>query len=563
MSAHGLDLAGASGSRVVCPVTVLRNISVGRRMIEDFRPIPDSLGWRLAQAHWMAHGVSSFIDGQVPWVINNDGRLSADAAAVLLANCLESPPGPEGITVLELGAGTGLFARFLLDEFETLCRRGSHSFYERLTYVATDRSPATVEFWRKCGIFAPHGKHVRIVSGDALKPASLSPGPLRAVFCNYLLDTLPSDTFRRTESGWERLHVRAWLNAEEVLPQVCALSVEELCECARAGDLQALMPVLPLLESERQFFPLSADVPSELERAGPFEVGDAVLLNHGALSCLKALLSLLEPAGFVLVNDYGASRIEPSAQVGAVQWFGPAAATGLNFPLLERSCGAAFCTPEGDEDLSLHARLFHRGALPATSREFSDRFSGARRQRFDAVEERARMAAASGDWQEALNSFQAAIDQNPRNWWLIGEAAEFVGMCLRAWQEAADLAQAALDLNQWYSPWLWNLKGRFLACAGRGEDAHRAYLRAEAVNPRDPMTQLHLAESFLERGDPDGSLRAVATGLAHDSRSQFRHALLEKQQAAMNALLVRWNRENEVAARRQAAGLPRPSPPVV
>ena len=118
---------------------------------------------------------------------------------------------------------------------------------------------------------------------------------------------------------------------------------------ARAGDLQALVPVLPFLEGERRFFPASGDIQAELQTAGPYDVGQPVVFNHGALACVRALVALLQPGGFVLVNDYGVTRAGTSAELGPVQWFGPAAATGLNFPLLERCCGAVACTPEGDD----------------------------------------------------------------------------------------------------------------------------------------------------------------------------------------------------------------------
>ena len=103
MSAPGRDPDGLPVGRDLCPATVLRDLSVQHRAIGDFRPVPDSLEWRLAQACWIARGrLTGFIDDSVPWAVNNDGRLSADAAAVLLANCRESPPGLDGFTLLEL-----------------------------------------------------------------------------------------------------------------------------------------------------------------------------------------------------------------------------------------------------------------------------------------------------------------------------------------------------------------------------------------------------------------------------------------------------------------------------
>ena len=39
-----------------------------------------------------------------------------------------------------------------------------------------------------------------------------------------------------------------------------------------------------------------------------------------------------------------------------------------------------------------------------------------------------------------------------------------------------DLVQAALDLNPWYSAWLWNVLGNSLTDAGRHDEAHDCHL---------------------------------------------------------------------------------------
>lgn len=92
------------------------------------------------------------------------------------------PPQKDGISVLEVGAGAGLFAPYFLDEFQRLCLSAARDFYQRLTYVITDRSPATVEFWTANGVFAQHPDRVRMQVADAMQPATAIDRPLRAVF---------------------------------------------------------------------------------------------------------------------------------------------------------------------------------------------------------------------------------------------------------------------------------------------------------------------------------------------------------------------------------------------
>jgi tetratricopeptide (TPR) repeat protein len=113
-----------------------------------------------------------------------------------------------------------------------------------------------------------------------------------------------------------------------------------------------------------------------------------------------------------------------------------------------------------------------------------------------------------------------------------------------------ELARAAVELNPWYSSWLWNALGDCLLSLERPEEAHECYLQAHRIHPQDVTTNLNLAHSWLLGGDPGRSLEAVARGLANDSEAMFRHALLEKQQQAMASLSVRWNMERATAARR-------------
>lgn len=552
--ATALEEIGVAGVPVPATETIQR-VTAWKQLLQDYRPVAESLEWQLARLFWNRDGVLPFADGSVPYLVNNNGRLSADAAAVLFANCVESCPADGPIRLLELGAGSGLFARYFLDEFRDLCRRNGRDFYDRLTFLVTDGSARTVEQWKERGIFEEHAAHVAARTMDAAGAEAV--GPLRAAFCNYVLDVLPMAFLRKTAEGWERLSVRTWITDEAaVLRQYTTLTVDEICSRAASGEpqaLQELLPLFPLLECETEFLPAGEEEFPALAEVGAECGGGSFAYNYGAIRCLESLERVLEGCGFVLINDYGPAQ--PGGPEGhrPGQRFGPAVAAVVNLPLMEeyflrRSLES--WKPEGDDDRRLHARLLTRGGLPLTRAAFESRFAAETLDEEEALAGQARQQAGAGLLPEALACYRAAIERNPRNWQVIGEAAEFVTTGLRDPASGLELARAAIQLNPWYSSYLWNVLGDCLQALKRAREAHECYLQACRIHPADAKTQLRLADSWLEMGDPARSLGAVASGLANDSDAMLRHVFLQRQQQAIDALARRWNAERATAARR-------------
>lgn len=553
--------AGLPATRVSA-AEAIGNASAQWQLIEDYTPVAESLECRLATLQWVRHGISPFAEGHVPFAVNNNGRLSENAAALLFANCVETAPLDDRIVVLELGAGTGLFARYFLDEFRRLCEHESRNFYQRLSYYVTDRSPRTVEQWEERGVFREHASHAIAVACDAVDMRGIGAARIHAAFCNYLLDVLPSAVVRRREQGWEQVAVRTSIKDDaRLLRYYTTLTFDQIRELASSPDPEAqakLLPLLPILEVEGDFMPIDSRLPG-LDELQCEPGGAPSTYNYGAIECLECLLGRLDAHGFVLVNDYyvpsrGGTADETGAHPSIVQRYGPTIAMPLNFSLLEDHFGRGGVTvlkPNGDNVSGIHARLLLRGALPSTRQTFEARFASAAREHADAPMAQACQAVASGDLRQALASFRTAIERNPRDWLLIGEAAEFVSTQLKDHATAIELAREALELNPWYSPGLWRVMGDCLTSLRRPADAHECYLQAQRIHPGDVQTYLKLAESWLALGNPRRCLEEVAQGLANDSDAMFRHVLLEKQQQAIAELTICWHAERETMARRQ------------
>ena len=299
---------------------VLAHSQSSREVIQDYCALAESLEWELGQQYFRERGNKAFIGDTipVPFLINNDGTLSRNAAEVFFTSCVEaekagewktaapSPltPLPRGggegnadvgqspfspdIFVLEIGIGVGLFARFFLDHFRDLCREHKKDFYDRLCYIAADRSERMLHDLLRHGVLREHAGHYRVRVVDALEPEknlrrdamfnvaislremkagseaegeasqSIAEGTgesagqaatphaeregylFRAVFLNYLLDCLPAAVLEFKDDQVNQLCVRTCLARNIKLAEHTDMSAEALRQrakvCSGNGD---------------------------------------------------------------------------------------------------------------------------------------------------------------------------------------------------------------------------------------------------------------------------------------------------------------------------------------
>ncbi|MBI3560851.1 MAG: SAM-dependent methyltransferase [Gammaproteobacteria bacterium] len=544
---------------------IISKVADPRLLLQDFRPAGLSLEWDIGALHWRRMGLRPFVRNEVPFLINNDGLLSALAAAVMFTHCRENASLAGPINIVEYGAGSGLFARYFLDALRELCRQQATDDYQRITYYVTDASPQTVRDWVERGLFADHDGRViaaichaeQIPSLTTVEGQTLSLPRLRAAFCNYLLDVLPCAVVRRGDGNLEELNVRTYLTADSgLLAEHTRLSGNEILALVHSdtpADRAKLEDLMVLFDYETRFLPVTRTIPYSEEAMAWGGDAQNVVLNYGAFALLEHTATLLDEAGFMLVNDYGATEKTEQAHHGVSQRFGVTSAIGINFPLLEHfalSRQLQVHVPPGDAQRSIHTRLLTRRSLPATEQLFHARFAAESINAFDAPAQQARAVISSGHYGEALDHYRAAIEQQPRNWRLLGEIAEFILFSIQDAPAALELAQRAVALNPNLSAWLWNILGDALWVMERPADAHTAYQEAQRIDPDDPRTQLNLAYTLLQQANPSAALNAIAKGLAYDKTGVYRERLLTKQQHILASLTATAGREQQQALRR-------------
>jgi tetratricopeptide (TPR) repeat protein len=544
----------------------LRDVVLPSRVLQDFRRLPQCLEWELSDLYWSSAGLLPFAENDVPYAINNNSRLSENAAALLYANCQEIPPtGP--LLLFECGAGTGLFARYLLDAFRALCRESGADFYDRLTFLVTDSSPTTLRQWIERGIFSEHQEHVVLATCDALRPGEartvngdrVAIRDLRAVFANYLLDTLPSTVIRNGEHGCEELHIRTHLTeAADRVATYTRMTLDEMRALASSPDVTEkakLIPLVTLFEYESAFI-ANGSAPPHAQEALDFNAGlDRSALNYGAIEFLEMYLGFLDAGGFILVNDYGPSEREQVVAQSSPQKFGSTVAFGLNFPFLDHYFATrdrVMIKAEEDKEALILVRLLMNSRLAKTIEVFDKRFTSAAFREVENPATEARKHVEAGRFDEAKELYQKGLERSPRDWRLIAEIAEFVIRQASDYRAGLELARAAITINPWYSAWLWNVLGDALFALGRYDEAFEAYLQARRIDSKDPRTSLNLAYSYAQAGAYADALNAIASGLATDMQGFWRNRLIEKQQLILAAISAKSSNEQEWLNRRNA-----------
>jgi len=560
------DAKQAANANQSSAQAVLAHAQSGREVIQDFCPLADSLEWQLGQQYLRDRGNKAFISdaSPVPFVVNNDGTLSRNAAEVFFSSLEAAEEAgnlvEQDIFVLELGIGVGLFARYFLDNFRDLCYQHNKDYYDRLCYIAADRSERMLMDVARHGVLGNHPGRYRLRQVDAMKPELLPndvmflghPGkPLRAVFLNYLLDCLPAAVLDLSGEQVQQLSVRTCLGRGVKLEDFTDMNIKGLQQRATSDDPRAqqeLLEVYGLFASEYDYRPVDAKKLPYGDFALDFgrKVTKRLLHSYGAIQSLDRLLELVRDDGFILINDYGQTDITRPEDEFEHQRFSLATFVGVNFPLLKEYFGVRqkyeWLEPFGG-DRGIHARLLSKTPVQHTRGAFGRCFSAAAEEHRQEPIAKARACTQVGRFELAAGFYQEALDRQPRNWVLLNEISMFLTFSMRDPKAGIDMAKCALALNPTCSAELWNSLGDGLFEFGRYAEARSAYLRALQVNESDVRARFNLAWTFQREKNYPAALEMLAQALALDKMGQYHERILQKQQEVLVQLRQRHQQE--------------------
>jgi SAM-dependent MidA family methyltransferase len=304
-------------------------------VLQELTPISQSVPWQLSQRFWNASGVEVFTSGEVPYVATNDGEQSRKALELYLTSLRHAEArGQREATsyVLELGTGSGLFAKLFLDQLRDHSRRKGTDDYQRTRYLVCDHSAGLLEDTRQSGVFADHEERVQRVHLPAMElrvalaqevPEAV--GAIRAIHANYVLDSLPFTILSLRADRLFELRVRTRLREDGHgdSPE----DIEALCSWL---DEVGAGTAHDAVVYETEYVPV---LPSQLPRPDLIATGAAsapesrqIVHSFGAVACAEELVGLLRPDGHFVAMDYGYQ--EPSADPIEFQCFGTSSPRG-------------------------------------------------------------------------------------------------------------------------------------------------------------------------------------------------------------------------------------------
>jgi len=545
------------------PTEILARAQSVRRMIQDFRPISESIEVELSRQYFQERGTRAFARHSVPFEVNNDGNFSIRTATVLFESLRASEENgtlEPTIYVLELGVGPGLFARFILDYFRDLCAQKGKDYYDRLIYVATDKSAKMLDDIEQQGLFAAHSGHYRLVRVDAMQPdidlrGMDNFGPeetprFRAVFLNYILDLLPNAALRFDDDRARQLFVRTCL-ARDIDFNEYRLTPEQIKKRVESDDptvRRALVDLYPLFALEYSYRPIELDTLPFGDFAKEYDRGESpyLLHSHGALHCIEKLHGMLDDEGFAIILDYGQINPNQSREEVIHQHYGGSIACEINFLEIGEFCrrkhGMTWVKPEGEIDL-IHSRMLGK-SLPESVRAcYTKTYSKASYDEAQKPIADARQLQNNGRFEQALVAYEKALKKQPYNWVLADEVARFLMTRLEDYESAMQMSQHGLTLNPGCSASLWNNLGdcrRVLKLP----HAKECFEQAIKIDPDDPRGHFGMGLVLASANEYAAAMHKYADALVRDKINDYSERVQAKQNELLTRLRKRWERES-------------------
>lgn len=501
--------------------------------VESFGQIWNTARLKFGRASWGHAGLEPFLTYDVPYTGTSSGRLSEDAVEVFL----NSAPTDGSLRILELGAGSGIFAKLFLDRLLEL----APDIYSRTTYLVTDGSETILAAQATHGVLDGHTDRVETCVLDAGSD-DLGNSEFDAILGTYILDSLPFDLLAVKDQLTWRKEARSIVGDTDTqhAEQLRAVLDEDNAE--RLADWAWIAPRLGLqtrhIAIDRAELKFGESLPKNTDRQTT-----PIVHCQGALTCLAACKKALRTGGVAIFSDYGHLAPLPRYEFLEFQAYGASIAVGVNFLQLSTAVESwpdATLYQPAEEDGNLYTRILQRTQSPDTAlQNLVDGLYGAAtyRSQNDPLD-KARSMLKSRFHEGARAHYREALAAQPGNWAIMEEVASAFLMMTEEHTAAVEMTEQGLARNP-LAPGLWRTRGEALLALGHRGDARVALERLANLAPSLPSTWRALAELESSENNHFAALDAVAIGLKHDKACDEQEELLQVQSKVLAAMALR------------------------
>ena len=503
--------------------------------LQDFVPCDRDIRWRLHTAYYAQRGLAAWTEADIPHRATSNAAFARQHARffVSLVAALERTAvldPAEDVAILEVGAGSGLFAAAFLRALATECGPAGAAASRRCRYFMSDRARTTVAEAAARPELLGHVASGRVtpcvLDIDTLTPCALDGArftlpPLVAIVANYLCCVVPARVIGKSADGWSELYVRtrcpappgeppgdvlARLFADPTAPGLLAGMTTE--QAWRPVDLaRAFARSVHARIVERALAPVAAGT---LSYPTPF-------IDFLAHACR----ALLVAGGLFMISDFGSGAAEDLDKSGEEPplFYGNSINNRVSFALLDHVASVLDLDTvrTGGRSSSLyHAVLAAGGTLSADVRarftaEFLENQPGQDLLDFAAA---ARAASGSQDYALAARFYRRALLLDPFSAKLHRELGR---ACLAAGEtrEAIRVLTAGHALDGGADAEYGLLLAEAFKAAGDVRAAVTWLSQALAIEPQ-AATYHALAQAFETLGEPENAARAYEHALGRD-----------------------------------------------
>lgn len=291
--------------------------------------------WSIHESYFKNIGLKAWSSGALPFTGVTSYSETQKKVILLIENLRLAgfEDNFETIKILEVGAGSGAFAKNFLYAFENICNSLNLNFSERLEYYLTDYANTTLDEIIKKNKLKEF-TNIKFLTLDILDEPNNSElknhiGSFHCICSTYLLDQLPNRVIAKSKDKYYEKYIK--INIPEKLLHP-------------SDDLKKKVlkknKWIKKLKKEFNFKEIDLETEIPAEHIEPLKScfrekkdSSTVIYSYGALKAIENSIKFLHIHGLIIYSDFNAAS-RPKIDIYEPCYYGNSVAQPVNFTFL-------------------------------------------------------------------------------------------------------------------------------------------------------------------------------------------------------------------------------------